>query len=629
MRYLLAILVLVAACGEKKPPRRPGEDYLKKIDVEGNRQIKDKELVSGLALKRAQKRGRGPDPYLIQVDADRIRGEYLRKGYLGVDVRSRVERKGDAATVVYSVDEGIRATTRVVIKGLPDDPDLTPAKVRAVLPLRDGEPFDYLKYDLAKPMLIGIVQDAGYAHARMKPMVWADRANGEAIVELEYDAGPKCKFGEIKITGVDGKLADAVRDRLQFAKGDTYSTSAIAATQRQLYGMQRFSTVQVTPNDDATDPIVEVKVAVSEAARHEIKLGGGLGIDPTSYEIRGRSGYSIIGFPTQMDTLTLDFRPAYAYLRSGAGWEPRIRALARVERQDIFWAYSKGEVEVGYNYLAVEAWTSYGPRALLGFGTPVFDERLQLRLGWGIESLDFRNISPLIDDQLKMDLKIDQPNQPNRIGAYQQSLSLDLRDNPVDTHSGVYAEVRFAEGSKYAAGNFNYVEVIPELRGFLPLGDLVPVFGGVVLAGKGRVGGFWGDVPATERFMSGGASNHRGFGERTLSPFRSGLVKGTETSVPYGGTSLVETSLEARIPITTWKEMGIGTVLFLDGGDVTEDVGDISFTNLHWAVGAGLRLLTIVGPVRADLGYRVNRTGEMDPAPGSRWAFHFSIGEAF
>src|SRR5688572_16190470 len=103
MRFVILALIAMLACGEKKPPRRPGDDYLKKIDVEGNKQIKDKELLGGLALKRQQKRGRSPDPYLIQVDGERIRGEYLRKGFLGIDVRSRVDRQGDAATVVYSV----------------------------------------------------------------------------------------------------------------------------------------------------------------------------------------------------------------------------------------------------------------------------------------------------------------------------------------------------------------------------------------------------------------------------------------------------------------------------------------------------------------------------------------------
>ncbi len=622
MRFIhLALLSLLAACGAKpRTTPRPGMEYLKAIEVEGNTELGHDRLVSGLALRRTQQRGRAPDPYLIQVDADRIRGEYLRKGFLDVDVHSRVERHGDAATVVYSIDEGKRATTRVVINGLNGDPDLTAEKVRALLPLRDGEPFDYAIYQKAKPLLRGAAEDAGYARSTFSPTVWADPARGEAVVELDYFLGPKCRFGKIEITGVDGRLADAVRDRLQFETGDTYSTRAIAATQRRLYAIQRFSTVQVqADNHDIDDAVVDVKIAVSQAARHEIKLGGGAGIDPTAYEVRARGSYSITGFPTQMDTSTLDFRPAYGYLRATGGWEPRVRALGKIERQDIFWTYSTGAVEAGYNYLAYEAYTSYGPHARAGLGTPVITDRLRLNVAWDFEQLGFRHISPLVDPMLQAHLGID---HANRIGNYEQALVLDLRDNPTNTTRGLYGELKAVEGTRFAGGAFDYLQLIPELRGYVPLG-------GVVLAAKARAGTFYGDAPATERFFSGGASNHRGFGERQLSPFVHGEVDGSDETVPFGGTTLVETGLEARIPVTTWRKMGIGTVLFLDGGDVTEDRGQIDLGNLHWAAGVGLRVKTVVGPVRADLGYRLNRTGPMDPAPGSRYAFHFSIGEAF
>jgi outer membrane translocation and assembly module TamA len=69
--------------------------------------------------------------------------------------------------------------------------------------------------------------------------------------------------------------------------------------------------------------------------------------------------------------------------------------------------------------------------------------------------------------------------------------------------------------------------------------------------------------------------------------------------------------------------------VFLDGGDVRNSASEIDLGNLHWALGTGLRFMTIVGPVRADLGYRLNRTGPLDPQPGSRFAFHLSVGEAF
>jgi translocation and assembly module TamA len=618
MRCTLVLAIALAACS-RGHAHKPGDEWVKKIDIEGNKKLSDGTLRDGLALHRAQKRDLPPDPYLVQVDADRIRGEYLRRGYLDIDVRSRVERAGDAATIVYSVDEGPRAKTRVVINGIPNDPDLPVAKVREQLPLADGEPFDYAKYELAKEPLMHVVEDAGYAHAKLDATVYADRANRVAVVQLDYTTGPKCKFGTIEISGVDGELADAVRGRVQFSEGDLYSTTALAKTQRALYAMNRFSTVQVQPIDSDDNPVVGVKIAVSEGARREIRLGGGFGLDPTAYEVRGRAGYTIAGWPFDMDTVTVDLRPAYALLRDGSGFEPRMRALALLERQDLLWTYSKGEVEAGFNYLTYEAYTSYGPRGRLGFSTPILTPRVQLRLGWGIQRVDFRKISPLIDPGLAMSLGLDRPEQ---IGFFQQAMVVDLRNHPIEPTFGAYAEVRANEGTRAAGSDYDYVQIVPELRGFLPVGP-------VVLAGRVRAGNIYGDVPVTERFFSGGAQNHRGFGERKLSPYVMGEVDGDNRYVPYGGAAMLETGIEARIPLTTWRKIGIGSVVFLDGGDVAEERSQIDPMNLYWAAGVGLRFKTIVGPVRTDLGYRINRTGPMDASPGSHFAFHLSLGEAF
>ena len=58
--------------------------------------------------------------------------------------------------------------------------------------------------------------------------------------------------------------------------------------------MTRFSTVQITA-DPGDGPVVNLTIAVSEGARHQLTFGGGFGIDPISYEVRGRAGYSIMG----------------------------------------------------------------------------------------------------------------------------------------------------------------------------------------------------------------------------------------------------------------------------------------------------------------------------------------------
>ena len=126
----------------------------------------------------------------------------------------------------------------------------------------DGLPFDYVIYDNAKVNVLGVVQDARYAHPKHDASVTVDLPTHTAIVHLAFTTGPKCTFGTVEVQGVDGELRDAVLARLQFHPGQTYSSRAVTATQRELYGFGRFSTVQVQP-DAGDGAVVNMKVAVS------------------------------------------------------------------------------------------------------------------------------------------------------------------------------------------------------------------------------------------------------------------------------------------------------------------------------------------------------------------------------
>jgi outer membrane protein assembly factor BamA len=306
-------------------------------------------------------------------------------------------------------------------------------------------------------------------------------------------------------------------------------------------------------------------------------------------------------------------------MRDGTGYEPRVRAVTRYTRQDLFTTYAQGTVEVGYDYLAYEAFTLYGPRALVGYAIPLGIPEIKLHLGWLVHDYDFRRPSPLLTPQLQDAIGID---RNERVGAYQVSVIADFRDHPIEPREGVYLGTAITQGTALAGGAYAFTEVQPELRGYLPAGD-------VVFAARARYGAIFGDVPPSERFYGGGATSNRGFAERQLSPSLTGVVMGSTVTVPYGGAGLLDTSLEARFPITTVKQMGLGGVVFFDAGDVEPTPSELAMANVYYAVGLGARLHTIVGPVRADFGYRLNRTGANDAEPGSVFAFHISLGEAF
>lgn len=618
----LAFVILFSACHSGPPPRHPGEEYLAAIQFEGNKAIKSSDLRAGLALHRVQSLGSAPDPYLVTVDGDRIKGQYVRAGFLEADVHSRVERHGDAVTVIYKIDEGPRAVTKLQISGLPpNDPQITENKVRTFIPLKDGEPFSYDPYDRAKEPLLGVAEDAGYAHAKLDAQVIVDRVNHTAIVQLAYDLGPKCHFGTITIQGVaDQDLRDSVRARIAFNEGDEYSARAIAKSQTQLYAMKRFSTVRILP-DKSDGDTVDIHVSLSNASGHELSLGGGFGIDPATYEVRGRVGYSQIGWPFPLYRFDFDGRPAYAMLRDGSGYEPRVRAIATLTRTDLFRPYMNGVVEGGFDYMVLESWTEYGPRGRLALNTPLWTDHFKGEVGWSIQQFQFSHVIPLIDPTLSHALLLD---QTERNGAFQQSLTLDYRDNPVEPHLGVYSELKVSEGGPYAAGSLTYTEVVPEVRGYLPIPDSA-----VVLAARARYGAIYGSVPVSERFFGGGSTSNRGFSERHLSPTVAGMTSMGYLTEPIGGGAMFDSSFEVRSQLTTIRKIGVGGVLFLDAGDVTMTPADLNFGALNYALGAGLRAFTVVGAVRFDFGYRLNRTGPMDPEPGSHYAFHLSLGEAF
>ena len=611
------VLLALAACGSA-PPRvhKPGEEYLKTIRIEGNVAIASEDLIPGLALERNALAERAIDDYQLQVDTQRIATAFQKLGFFQVDVKTRLEKKGDAATLVFTVVEGPRATVQVEMRGLP--PEVPLEKARKLVKLADGAPFDYEAYDDAKASLHRAIEDAGYAHVDVEASVIADKTHAHAVLRYIIDSGPRCTFGEVTIEGADGMLRDAVVARLKFAPGQPYSESATDDTQSALYAVGLFSSVRVDADRDSAATVIKVKISVARGDLNELQLGFGGGVDPLTYFIRGKAVYTRRAFLTPLTTLTGDLRPEYAFATDTCGFglscaEFRGRALVRLTQQDLFLTDVKGDVELGYEYLTLEAYTRTGPRSSLGLTWPLIEHKLQLRVGWQYTYSLFTHvyIDPTTAASLGFGL-----DTPNAVAAYTGALVLDLRNKPIEPTRGLYAELRGAKGTAWAGGSFDYLEVAPEIRGFWTVL-------GTTAAARARVGRITGDVPVIERFFAGGTSSQRGFSPRRLSPMDpvTGLV--------IGGAALVETSFELRHALGSPGGIDLGGVVFLDGADVTDKVDEMDIGHLHWALGAGLRWISPIGPIGITLAYRLNRTGPGEPEAGSHWNPLLAVGEAF
>ena len=637
MHRVVVYLALLAACGGSAAQVRThtkGSEYLTKLKLQSVGDvdpIASADILPRLGLQAVADRQGSIDEYQLQLDTQRIIGAYQRIGYLGVDVKTKVEKPAgqDAVTLTFIVTPGKRATTHLELFGLPDDVPFK--KVLEAIGIKENAPFDYDLYDAAREPLDELFQDSGYAHVRIEGTVIADRAKARATLRWVIDPGPRCTFGAVELAGVqEGLLADAVRARINFVAGQKYSHQALADTQAAIYGIALFGSVRVEAANDSIDPVVPIKVSVTPVTKNELSVGGGFGRDVATYFIRGRFTWTRHGVITPLTTSALDLRPEYAFEEQTCGnlYEPwscksdfRGRVTETITQQDLFVPDLRGEVEGGVDYLAYEAYAKLGTHLRLGLSWPLFTKKLQLRVGWQYQINDFPD--KYVDDATIAKLGIDHINY---IGTYTSALILDLRDSPINTTEGIYAAVTAAKGTKFALGNFEYFQVTPEVRGYL---SLAPKY---VLAARLRFGTITGQVPATERYFGGGTSSMRGFGARQLSPFAMSTLDATK-ELPIGGAGLFETGVELRTPFGFG--LPLSSVFFVDGGDVTFVTSDIDPSNLHWAAGYGLRVPTPIGPIGVDLAYRLTRTKDdgINPDPVHSWYDYFNlliaVGEAY
>jgi len=131
-------------------------------------------------------------------------------------------------------------------------------------------------------------------------------------------------------------------------------------------------------------------------------------------------------------------------------------------------------------------------------------------------------------------------------------------------------------------------------------------------------------VPAAELFYAGGRTTHRAYRRDEL-----GIVGETlsvdspaspENPFPEGGGGLAVLNFEYRFPVAG----PVGGTLFLDGGNVWSTYRDLRAGDLKWGAGLGVRYLSPVGPLRLEIGWKLDREPFEDP-----YVWFISLGNPF
>lgn len=606
------------------------------------------------------------DASVLQRDLARVTRYYRSNGFFDAQVRvARVKRTRDAhVRVEIVVDEGPPTLNgHVEVGGLESVPVPVAVEVRKVAQrgLRTGRRFDEARYRTATDNTRDALLARGYAYAEVAPSADVDVTTHTVDYVFAVKPGPTATLGPITFEGLDpdgdgprqNELNESkLRQTLDIRAGDAYSSEAISAAEQALRDLNLFSAVTIEPKlaspVPATHAVVPLVVHVEPVHLRQLRLGGGAEFDQLKTDVHLLAGWEDRNFLGGLRDFSVRFKPGVVLhpTRINA-WTtpdrllPEERLRIQLKQPGLLEARTHGYLRTDLNIFPLLVDPNPAPDdPIVGFREVMWSAGAERRF-WKF----FANFSYNVQVESPFTYKgtLD-PALSTLVLLYPQLITtLDFRNDTVHPHSGAYFANDLQLAGWAGGGSARDIRVQPEARGYVPvsrritwatrgsLGFLFPSDYGDVIENHLSEGLTDANRASRVRdietvywrgFFSGGPSSNRGYPLRGIAPHgvvpflnpatasqqialrcnpNGGSLDAQSCSIPIGGFTLWEFSSELRFRIAG----PFASSLFCDMGDVSAHRADLRFKYLHLSCGGGARYDTPVGPIRLDIGYRI------------------------
>jgi len=601
------------------------------------------------------------DPYLVYDDdlyaqvVEELAARYRDLGFLDVRIESpriEIDETRRLAEVEIEVREGRRTRIRTV--EFPGATALDPAALLPASSVAPGRPLSERQVEERRLQLRSLYGRHGYLYATVRAEV--ERPPDEptrARVRFHVAEGPQVKVGRILVQGNTRTRRVVFDETLGLQEGSVLGSAELAASQQELMRLGLFRTAVVRPLEpEVAEPVKDLVVEVHERPSRTLELGGGISIADGPRAFSELTQRNILGRNLQA---SLRGRVNYQVFRDEVLEMPVEEGLERFV--DLGFAYPRLyglPIELGTRLDLIHerdirpAYRVTRYSALTGLDWPM-TRRVTARVSYELES-NWIERAPELDDVYaslsRADLqRLRFPNGNTLLGSARPALILNLQDDPVNPHAGVFAKVE-ADFARNFGGDtsVDFAKVSGTVTGYVPIGQRTTL---VLSASGGRVFPLREDsvTIAPKRFYLGGAATIRGFAEDDVVPedlrdalrseiadcealiFHAGCSQSAQflqqgRAVPStGGELFLLGRAELRYPIVGNLMGGV----FVDAGNLWADPSNFDPANLRLrsAAGTGLRYGTPVGPVALDVGFNLEPDEVLREAP---FALHFSIG---
>lgn len=626
-----------------------GRTVVDDVEITGTRAVSDDDILEKIATEptstflgvRLPWTSRSLlDMHVLERDVRRVARYYRARGFYDARVVStEVVPDGDEVDIEIAVQEGAPVRVRRLrVTGLEALPRRLRARVRDRVQLAEGEPFDEGLYDASKERMLRRLRNEGYARSGVSGSVLVATDQHQADVVLTVRPGPVCRFRNIRLHGLQTIRASRVRVALGFQRGDKFSDTALESAQGALFGLGVFQSVVVRPTVSPDDPAVDVDVEVSEADFGRFRLGGGIEADSIRTSFHLTAAWEHRNLFGGLQRLTIAEKPGLSV--SPSIFSPDTLGFDNAVTMDFAWPGMPERLTTFLHHGSYEA----------GLDTATNHCRHDARLSTGLSRPLTKWLRGTVSHEVQFYIPVDGrvifscPSIANLPATYNRAflsylsegLVVDLRDDPFNTRRGGYVSLTVSETPPGLGANLGFVSVVADARGYVAASSWLG-FAGRLLVGRAFPLPDYRTLPAPLRFFAGGGSDIRGYDTRTIGyyPECKTFDNPDCQRINAGGDAQWELSAEIRAQVIG----PLGLVTFLDLGDVYWPVEErLDLRRHHASVGMGLRVKTLVGPIRFDVAGRLPSKHRPDEPPGPQDFFglfsapvtlHFALGESY
>ena len=627
---LLVTLLGAAGCREESGVK------VASMTFNGVKGVTPAQLKSVLATGASSKLPWGEKRYFsreqFEADLKRIVAFYHDRGYPDARVASFDARLSDdqnSVAITLNISEGEPIVAeRVELVGF----DVLPARPRArferLLPLKPGQPLDRALIRAAHESALDQLKDHGYPYGSVKVAESAGSSERQRVMTFTAEPGALTRHGDLEIQGNSSVSDGTIQRQLTFKRGDLFSQSRLLESQRRLYALEvfQFANIQPVREEGAQPEEIPTRITVTEGKHRKVNFSLGYGSEERArVEVDWRhvnffGGARTAGVLARYSRLDrgvrLNFLQPYFFSRGysfglqGQFWHSDEPAYVLDN--------AGGRMTVTREFGRARGSGPAGGRPTTTLSVTYANEWEEYQVSnWALEDLSFR------DELISLGIDPRTGTGAGQRSSFSFDVGRNTTNNVLDARRGSVAAMHVEHAGEYFGGDYKYFELNGEARHYIAIANRAVV---AVRARGGSIDGIGEtpeslNVPFYKRYFLGGSTNLRGWGRYEVSPLSG-------SGLPIGGQSFVNFSAEARVPI--WRNLS--GVVFLDGGNVWSNPWDFDLKDLRYDVGPGLRYMTPIGPIRADLGYQLNPipgllvNGEPEPR---QFRFHISIGQAF